>query len=930
MLKSTKRIVSILLSALLLIVACAQVPFMQQGVFAQSGENLIGSYNPGFEEDWTRWNHSADDYIDTTQFNSGAKSLKLVGNVNNSAHKVSNTAAINVIEDQPLRIEFYSKTSLTAGECAVGIRYADDLGNTIFYDYYTIKPTSGWTWQGKTSIAPKNNFKLNPVKYTMKAYIYIYMLDNAQGSVWIDDIKVCADNLATDPGFELNSGSWTGNVTYETTASNVRTGTKSAKITGNTDSFNEFHSAPFITVDENRDVTLIANTKDTLAYNETFKIGVGFYNSSQTLISYSWQKTINRGYWTPTTLNAKSPAGTKYMKVFFWVGQNAVGSVWVDDVVCYSQNILLNPGFESGFSDWYQGAGTADTTTFHNGTKSAKMTGDPANSWNVMTYNYLLPQEPGDNFKLSAYIKNSLTAGSLQMGLRFVKEDRTTTIKYSLLTVPLSSNWNENDEVFSAPPETAYVTPYFILSQNAVGNVWIDDVVLSQVKDSLTFTVPDKKVYSMDSKIMTKFDIALSKDTLTDYKVRLERYDFGGTTPVFSKEYTSLDTSFSDYFNVSTLPMGYSIYKASLIRLSDSAVIHTAVQEVQKIDKYSFTAPADTSSVTIDVNKALKLNGTTPVIPRYMYHVDPYDYALFRDRGFTAVQTWGFNLDACQAAGLKGYVVLYHTGQVDIPFIQEQVTKYKNHPAVFAWLINDEPDAGNLPPESLAAAYDAIRAIDTSHPIVDNLAFEKAIVQGTFNSAMDIMSHDPYPIGSSGKVSYVSRRTDQQVATGKSVSSVMQAFGGYGYWTVPTGDQLRAMTYLALNHGAKSIGNYVNDDWSSGFFLRRDGSDMWSMYKLLNQEIETLTNVIAAADVAQNITSSSTALDIKVREYNGTRYLFAVNTTNNNVTATFTGAGLTAKTSAEVIYEYRTKDISGGSFTDSYSPYMVHIYRLVP
>ncbi|MFK7692056.1 hypothetical protein [Paenibacillus sp. HJGM_3] len=133
------------------------------------------------------------------------------------------------------------------------------------------------------------------------------------------------------------------------------------------------------------------------------------------------------------------------------------------------------------------------------------------------------------------------------------------------------------------------------------------------------------------------------------------------------------------------------------------------------------------------------------------------------------------------------------------------------------------------------------------------------------------------------------------------------------------------MTYLAVNHGTKALGTYVNDDYPAGFLLKRDAPQIWAQYKILNQELESLKDAIAAAPAAQTISSSSPVLDIKIREYNGTRYLFAVNTTRDNITATFSEAGMTGKTSVEVIYEYRSKSIGGGSFSDTFSPYMVHI-----
>ncbi len=927
MLKYTKRAALVLLSVILLLGATVQAVFIPQEVLAQSNENLIS--NPGFESDWTGWQHGVNASIDTTTYRSGLKSLKMTGVAGDGANRVSAGSSLNVVDGQQIRLDVYSKDTMTKGVCLVGIRFADELGNTILYDYFPLKSSNTWIKQGKTFTVPNNNFKLNPVKYGLRMYVYLWMPEYAAGSTWIDDIEVSADNLAADPGFELNNASWSGNITYETNTANIRTGAKSAKITGNSSAFNEFHSASFIDLDEEQFITLIANTKDTLLYKESFNIGFGFYNSSQALIAYSWQKNTNKSSWSANAFTAKSPAGTRYAKVFFWVSQNATGNVWVDDVVVQSPNILLNPGFEGSYANWNQRATTLDSTTFYKGTKAAKFTGDSANSWNVLDHANLFMAKPGDNLMLKSYVKSGLTAGTFKMGLRFVKEDRTTSIGYSWYTIPLSANWTESNEIFVTPPETAYVQVYFLLSQDAVGNVWVDNALLSNVADSLKLTLSEEHGWSTDSKIMAKFDVNLSRGSLADYKVKLERYDFGGAAPVYTREYLTLKSSFADYFDVSDLPLGYSIYKASLIKNSDSSTLQTVTQEFLKADKYFYPVIPDTTGVTIDANKSMELNGSA-FLPRYMYHVDPSDYLLMKESGFNAVQTVGTNLDACQLAGLKGLVVLYHNSQPDIAFIQEQVTLYKDHPAVLAWLLNDEPDGAGISGTAMQEAYNAIRAIDTNHPVVLNTCYENPLTQGTYNAAMDICSQDPYPVGNVGYVKMVSERVDAQVNTGKMISSVIQAFGNYGYWTIPSAEQVRAMTYLAINHGAKAIGTYVNDDYGAGYLLRRDGPQIWASYKVLNQELESMKEVICAADVTQNISSSSTDIDVKVKEYGGYRYLFAVNTTSKDISSAFTGTGLSGKTSAQAVYENRAKAVSGGSFTDTFSPYMVHIYKLMP
>jgi hypothetical protein len=58
------------------------------------------------------------------------------------------------------------------------------------------------------------------------------------------------------------------------------------------------------------------------------------------------------------------------------------------------------------------------------------------------------------------------------------------------------------------------------------------------------------------------------------------------------------------------------------------------------------------------------------------------------------------------------------------------------------------------------------------------------------------------------------------------------------------------------------------------------------------------------------------------------RYLIAQNAYNEATEATFTVAGLPVGTPVEVLFEGRTITSAAGSFTDAFTPYQHHVYRL--
>lgn len=927
MIKSLRKLILCGLIASLALMSLYMVPILQQSASAQSYNNLI--VNSGFETNLSGWGGSSTTKsVDSTTSHSGSKSLKHVSDATNKWNAVATSSTWNAVDGQSFRLDAYAKTSLTQGRYQIGVRWISTAGSTIGYQFYTIKNSSSWTRSGGTFVAPAN---------TAKVQVYVVMPQYSIGTVWLDDITLTSDNLALDAGFELNNGSWRGSgpeFSYDSTT--FRTGAKSGKITGSASAWNVIATDPAVHIasNESQDYVLKLFSKDTLT-SGTFRIGLRYINDAGNSVgAYSFTTAANGANWHQTVTPAmKTPAGTKYVQIYLWLSQNAVGSVWVDDVVLESQNLELNPGFESGMTDWSTTTGVVDTSNAYQGTNSFKLTGSGSAGANTLG-GHLVSVSPEESYKVQSYVKSSLTAGGLKMGLRFIQKDGTTVVSDALIDAPLTSAWSKAGDVFTAPADAAFMQVYYALTPDAAGSVWIDNVVLSSAPTPFMFSMTEKHVWTTESTVTTHFALNLTDENLSDYKVKLERYDFGGTTPVFTKEYTTLSPNFADTFNVSTLPMGYSIYKAHLIRKSDGFVKDTEVQEVLKADKLTYPAMPDTVSVTTDVYKAVLLNGDI-FMPRIMYSVvtsNTTEYADLKAQGFNTVLigerggiTFATAFADIKSYGLKAAAALYlNNNVVDLTYISSRVNTYKDDPALLYWVLNDEPDGHGISAAAMQQAYDTIKSIDPNHPVYVNMSTKNVVQAGTYTNATDILSADSYPVPDFD-ITDVRDMTDAVAATGKPVNMVMQSYGLTNRAPLP--EETRAMTYLAINHGAKSTGFYAYDV-SPQWFLKTDSPPLWAMYKIMNQELEVLKDVIAAPDVTQNIASSASELDIKVREYNGVRYLFAVNTTGHPVTSTFSGAGLTGITSASPVYESRSVAVSGGSYTDTFSPYMVHIYQL--
>ena len=78
------------------------------------------------------------------------------------------------------------------------------------------------------------------------------------------------------------------------------------------------------------------------------------------------------------------------------------------------------------------------------------------------------------------------------------------------------------------------------------------------------------------------------------------------------------------------------------------------------------------------------------------------------------------------------------------------------------------------------------------------------------------------------------------------------------------------------------------------------------------------------------VTSSREDVPISymVKEYEGSIYIFSVCMRNDSTGGSFEIAGVNKDCQVEVLYEGRTLNAEKGKFTDSFSPYGVHIYKI--
>jgi hypothetical protein len=340
--------------------------------------------------------------------------------------------------------------------------------------------------------------------------------------------------------------------------------------------------------------------------------------------------------------------------------------------------------------------------------------------------------------------------------------------------------------------------------------------------------------------------------------------------------------------------------------------------------KLTATAPAQKSFVAEGVfsNKPVRkqvsfredrvmLVDGQPFYPIGTYR-DPSD----RNDDFNGIQEAGFNithsydfehegatveaarayLDAAQAAGVKVFMGIPRNlfFSRDWNAVQAWVAALMDHPALLLWYLMDEPEANKwkLNPAMLKQLKDTVKAVDPFHPTA--VVYFKPD-QGDYWAAEnpeDIAWHDPYPIGTSEKLTQVGEAAAAQrkaIGAQKPMWTVVQGHD-VSYWndakgtiqkrgmpTRPTLEETRSMVFQALAAGTDGFIWY----WQpvTLYHTVKDTPKVWSGIVATAQLIKKLEPwLLAPARPADSALKVEKPFETWTKEVDGKRLVVLVNT----------------------------------------------------
>jgi hypothetical protein len=285
------------------------------------------------------------------------------------------------------------------------------------------------------------------------------------------------------------------------------------------------------------------------------------------------------------------------------------------------------------------------------------------------------------------------------------------------------------------------------------------------------------------------------------------------------------------------------------------------------------------------------------------------------------------NYNLCSVAGGGGVGSSSIEGLSSIEkkeMLRKEIETFRDHPALLAWYIADEPDGLSLPADSLRETYRIIKELDPYHPV--SLLINSPRQAEEFKDVTDIVMTNPYPIpqGTILEVKEYVEMIRQIFWLEKPIWIVPQAFGGNEWWLrEPTIREIRAMTYMSVIYGATGIQYFIRNGRNS--FPK--STAMWGECGALALEIAELTPDILSPHPAPKLETETPGIHARAWNRSGLVTIAVLNEKNEPRNFRLQMKDIDITVTAEVIFENRKLNISGGGFEDIIDGYGTRVYR---
>jgi len=356
--------------------------------------------------------------------------------------------------------------------------------------------------------------------------------------------------------------------------------------------------------------------------------------------------------------------------------------------------------------------------------------------------------------------------------------------------------------------------------------------------------------------------------------------------------------------------------------------------------------PPRANAVQIDrVSGGLIVEGL-PFFPFGFYCYSPVQPTLAEEevvKGFNVMAPYQSNdpagladrrryMDRCAQLGMKvHYQLLGAVGRLDGSpeselLLRTEVAAFRDHPALLAWYISDEPTGHGTTPEELRRAYEIVREVDPYHPVT--IVFMRPARAVEYAAAMDVAMCDPYviPHNPPGAIAPAVDALVSTLGDDKPAWLVPQAFGGNEWWPrEPTRQEIRVMTYLGLIQGATGIQYFVRHGLN-GF---PKSTSTWAECGRMALEVAELTPALLSREARPAVTTSAESVRAAAWRDRGRIVILAVNLENRPQEVQLAIQGLDFSGPATVLFESRQVDVIAGALLDMIDAYGTRAYEIL-
>lgn len=588
-------------------------------------------------------------------------------------------------------------------------------------------------------------------------------------------------------------------------------------------------------------------------------------------------------------------------------------------LISIADNMVVNSGFETddgkdGAANW---TGASIPYSYvsgegRNGTRALRF--DVKSDSPYMFPSQHIPLKPGGSYLAEAWVRTENMKGAKGGGATITVEwCRPDGSWYGgRNSVPLAGTVGAYAKVslpFSVPKDAGSCTISPYVAKGCTGKAWFDDLSVVPAERPLVGPMLVSDAYrnmAVSGKVKLSVDVFMSGK---DRKAKGVKCVFVLPLARGMKTMTVQvnDGAAQTIVDVGTLRFGVTRF-SFFLKNGRGNVLASRTLDFTRLDGKAHDKMLSWP-VRIERNRAI-VDGK-PFFPLGMFasRIDDDTIACLKKGAFNCVMAYSppteKEMDAAHRAGIK---VIYSvkdayfgtracTGAItdpesEVKWIKDRVKRFRGHPALLAWYINDE--LGVELRNRLVARRDLMAELDPGHPTwvalyqVEDLPF----YLGTF----DVIGTDPYPICQLGnppisQVAEHTRMTRRSVFGGMAMWQIPQVFdwGGYRKADVdktraPTFEEMRNMQWQFIAEGAMGLVPYAYHsikkmDWRDKFEVQ------WKKVCDISHEMAKHVPMFLSVESAVKVNVAPLEMSVRTWRYNGKDWLLCVNTTRKRLSA---------------------------------------------